>query len=434
MRRLSAAARLYIAVVVLAAAILVVILLLNTDPPIADRAILALALGILVAAANLFPLTFAYKRNVSLDSAVIFAAVLLFDPGIAVLIAGLGCLAGDLSSSRKRAWGLVQIVFNASQTTLQAGAGALVLMLAGWNHARPVTDQGTLGILMAVVAAFVMYIVNTMLVAIVVGLESGQAPLSVWRQSADIILAEQLSEFALGLLAAIVIGPHSLALPLLIFPAIAVYYSLERHVQLRRQTIAAVESMADMVDIRDPYTANHSRRVAEYSRALATELGLRPEEIDLVERAARVHDLGKIMVDAAVLTKRGKLTSDDEHQLRQHPITGAQILSRFPQFSLATSYVRHHHERMDGTGYPDGLKGDDIPFGARIIAVADAFDSMSMARPYRSGLPMEVVLSELALYRGSQWDERIVDTLTTLIEKERILVPRGAKTSHSAVI
>ena len=427
MQKLSSAARFYIAVVVIATAILVAALLSKTNPPDADPTLLALALGILVAVANLFPLPFAYRRNVSLDSAVIFAAVLLFDSGIAVLIAGLGCLAGDLISSRKRAWGLVQIVFNASQTALQAGVGALVLMLAGWNHADYVTDQGTLGILMAVVAAFVMYMANTILVAIVVGLESGQAPLAVWRQSADIVLAEQLSEFALGLLAAIVIGPYPLALPLLIFPAIAVYYSLERHVQLRRQTIAAVESMADMVDIRDPYTANHSR-------ALATELGLRPEEIDLVERAARVHDLGKIMVDAAVLTKRGKLTSDDEQQLRQHPIIGAQILSRFPQFSLATSYVRHHHERMDGSGYPDGLKGADIPMGARIIAVADAFDSMSMARPYRCGLSMEVVLSELAHYRGSQWDEQIVDTLTILIERERISVPRGANTSHPAVI
>ena len=427
MQKLSSAARFYIAVVVIATAILVAALLSKTNPPADDPTFLALALGILVAVANLFPLPFAYRRNVSLDSAVIFAAVLLFDSGIAVLIAGLGCLAGDLISSRKRAWGLVQIVFNACQTALQAGVGALVLMLAGWNHADYVTDQGTLGILMAVVAAFVMYMANTILVAIVVGLESGQAPLAVWRQSADIVLAEQLSEFALGLLAAIVIGPYPLALPLLIFPAIAVYYSLERHVQLRRQTIAAVESMADMVDIRDPYTANHSR-------ALATELGLRPEEIDLVERAARVHDLGKIMVDAAVLTKRGKLTSDDEQQLRQHPIIGAQILSRFPQFSLATSYVRHHHERMDGSGYPDGLKGADIPMGARIIAVADAFDSMSMARPYRCGLSMEVVLSELAHYRGSQWDEQIVDTLTILIERERISVPRGANTSHPAVI
>ncbi len=433
MQRLSPAARLYITVIVLVTAILAAVLLLETKPPEADHTVLALALGILVATANLFPLTFAHKHRVSLDSAVIFAAVLLFDPGIAVLIAGLGCLAGDVVLSRARARS-AEILFNASQTALQAGVGALVLMLAGWNHTDLVTDQGALRILMTVVAAFAMYMVNTMLVAGMVALRSGQAPLSIWKQSSEIIQAEQFSEFALGLLAAIVLGPYLLALPLLIFPAIAVYYSLERHVQLRRQTIAAVESMADMVDIRDPYTANHSRRVAEYSRALATELGLRPEEIDLVERAARVHDLGKIMVDAAVLTKRGKLTSDDEQQLRQHPITGAQILSRFPQFSLATSYVRHHHERMDGTGYPDGLKGDDIPLGARIIAVADAFDSMSMARPYRGGLPMEVVLAELERHRGSQWDEQIVDKLTTLIERERISVPRGVKTSHPAVV
>nr|MDQ3328398.1 HD-GYP domain-containing protein [Chloroflexota bacterium] len=429
MKRLRPAARLYILVVVVAALISTLRLLVATDPLTPNNAALALVFGVLVATVNLFPLSFAYKRRMSLDSAVIFAAVLLFDPGIAILIAGLGCFAGDAISSRLRAWS-PEMVFNASQTALQAGAGALVLILAGWDHTQLVHEQGLPRLLMTIVAAFIMYMVNTMLVAGVIGLQSGQAPFSVWRQSTDLIHGEQLSEFALGLLAAVVLGRHPWALPLLIFPAIAVYHSLERHVQLRRNTIAAVESMADIIDIRDPYTANHSRRVAEYSRELATALGLGPDEIDLVETAARVHDVGKTVVDVSVLTKQGKLTNEEWHQLRQHPITGAQILSRFPQFSHATTFVRHHHERIDGLGYPDGLKGDQIPLGARIIAVADAFDAMSCARPYRSALANSVVLTELRQHRGTQWDAHIVDTLMALVERERILVPRGVETAH----
>jgi len=433
MKRLRPAARLYISVVVVAALTIALGLLLDTQPLTPESAVLAVVFGVLVATVNLFPLPFAYKRRMSLDSAVIFAAVLLFDPGIAILIAGLGCFAGDAISSRLRAWS-PEMVFNASQTALQAGAGALVLMLAGWDHTQFVHEQGLIRLLMAIVAAFAMYMVNTMLVAGVIGLQSGQAPFSVWRQSTDLIHGEQLSEFALGLLAAVILGRHPWALPLLIFPTVAVYHSLERHVQLRRQTIAAVESMADIVDIRDPYTANHSRRVAEYARELATALGLGPEEIDLVESAARVHDVGKTVVDVAVLTKHGKLTSKEWNQLRQHPITGVQILSRFPQFSLATTYVRHHHERIDGLGYPDGLKGDQIPLGARIITVADAFDAMSCARPYRSALPTPMVLAELALHRGTQWDEHIVDVLVALIESEHIRLPRGVETSRPATI
>jgi len=317
-----------------------------------------------------------------------------------------------------------EAVFNTAQATLQAGAGGLVLLLGGWDGSVPQFDQPRRWLLVAC-AAGAMHLVNTLSVATIIGLQSRQSPLMVWRRNVGLDAVEHLAQLVLGLLTAVVTDGHPWALPLLLVPALAVYRSTERNQLLRTQTMDAVEALADVVDLRDPYTADHSRRVADYARALATGLGLSPDEIDLVERAARVHDVGKVVVDIDVLTKEGRLTADEWEQLRRHPGTGATILSRFPQFALATGFVRHHHERWDGHGYPDGLAGSKIPLGARIIAVADSFDAMASARPYRAQLPLGTVLEEFRRGRGVQWDDRIVAEFLDLVHAGQIAAPQN---------
>ncbi len=421
MGQLRLSVRLYISAVALTTLALLSFTLSTVPSLEPDQVVIAIILSALVATVNLFPLRFAYRSSLSLDTSVVFTAVLLYDPGTAMLIAGAGSLLGDLI--RKRFRDLHHgIGFNASQTMLQAGFSGLVLASTGWDSSL-LLQQPVWKLLMIVVAAGTMHLVNTLLVATIVSLEIGQSPLSVWKQSAGLISSQQLSEFMLGVLGAVIVTLHSVALPLLLFPALALYHALDRHLQLRNQTMAAVEALADMVDVRDPYTANHSRRVGQYACELARALGLTPDEADLVERAGRVHDIGKMTVDRSVLTKQGTLSEEDWEQLRQHPVTGAEMLSRFPHFALATSYVRSHHERVDGKGYPDGLIGEQIPLGARIIAVADAFDCMTTARPYRAGLPLSVVRSELLKHRGIQWDAHIVDVLLELMEQGQIELP-----------
>jgi HD-GYP domain-containing protein (c-di-GMP phosphodiesterase class II) len=156
-----------------------------------------------------------------------------------------------------------------------------------------------------------LLLVNTVAVSIIVGLQSGLSPLNVWRESIQFGSAEELALLALGLLGAVVVDVHTWALLILLLPAIVVYRSLERYIQLRQQTLDAVEALADIVDLRDPYTANHSRRVALYARDLATALGLEPDEVDLIERVARVHDVGKVIVDLEVLAKEGGPSSSN---------------------------------------------------------------------------------------------------------------------------
>lgn len=389
-----------------------------------ERVLLAVAFTGLMTLAYVFPLHFAFKTKLTLDTSVIFASVLLFEPGMAMLVTGAGTILGQ--TIRREPW--VQSLFNGSQTILQAGAGGLLLVLVGWEHQTLRFNQPD-QVVMVATAAAALLIVNTAAVAIIVGLQSGLSPLKVWYESIQFGAAEELALLALGLLGAVVVNVHPWTLPILFLPAVVVYRSLERYIQLRQQTLDAVESLADIVDLRDPYTAHHSRRVAVYARDLATTLDLDPDEVELIERVARVHDIGKVVVDREVLTKAGRLSDDEWAQLKQHPVSGSEILSQFPLFVLGASYVRHHHESFDGKGYPDGISGEQIPLGARIIAVADSLDAMASARPYRKALPTDVVLSELQRGRGTQWDARVVDALLQLVEEGRISLSPDPETS-----
>lgn len=423
MRDLRPAAIRYIALLVAITVVVTALAVSQVMLPSIGHLLLAATFAALAVVATSFPVHFGFKSKISLETSVLFAALLLFDPGIAIAIALVGSALGDLVTRRPTS----ELLFNAAQLALQTAAAALLLQSAGWQPTDP--DFAQVSHIVAIGgAAGVMTILNVMAVVLMISVQSGLSPRSLLREVGSFDLLEELTQFGLGLLAAITIADYPWTLVIFGLLAYAVFRSSERQVQLRDQTIEALTRLADAIDLRDPYTANHSRRVGIYARELAISLNLSPDEIDVVERAARVHDIGKIIVDLAVLTKDGRLDDDDWVQLKQHPGTGADVLSRFPEFTLATAYVRHHHESLDGTGYPDGLRGDAIPLGARIIAVADSFDAMASARPYRRALPSDVVLAEFQKKRGVQWDAQVVDALLGLVDAGRITFPGSAST------
>lgn len=162
---------------------------------------------------------------------------------------------------------------------------------------------------------------------------------------------------------------------------------------------------------RDPYTYGHCRRVARNARLLAEAAGLNTYERKVVEYSSVFHDLGKIAIPDSVLLKPGKLTPEEQAIIRIHPIKSAEILqplSSIPFFRAVLPGVRHHHERLDGKGYPDRIAGDAIPLVARIILIADTFDAMTTTRPYRQGLPFEIAYKELFQFAGRQFDPQLV--------------------------
>ena len=186
--------------------------------------------------------------------------------------------------------------------------------------------------------------------------------------------------------------------------------------QMQRAIYQSLLGLANALEAKDPYTRGHSERVAALSRRLASALGLAPSVVDVVGQAGLLHDIGKIGVPEAILRKPGPLSDDERQVMRAHPVIGAQIVAPFEFFQDAARVIRHHHERWDGSGYPDKLAGGAIPLEARIVAVADVFDALTSARSYRPALTAAAAAGVLRQEAGRTLDETIVAALLGVLE------------------
>ena len=186
---------------------------------------------------------------------------------------------------------------------------------------------------------------------------------------------------------------------------------------LEQSALDAVESLNATVDAKDPYTAGHSQRVQRIAIALGKELGLEREQLDVLRFAGLFHDIGKIGVPDAILTKPDRLTELEFEIVKRHPEDGARIVGRLHRLDAAVPAVLHHHERWDGRGYPRGLRGDGIPLEASIVGLADAVDAMTTDRPYSAARSLEDATDEVVLNRGTQFAPAVVDAFVTLVER-----------------
>ena len=189
--------------------------------------------------------------------------------------------------------------------------------------------------------------------------------------------------------------------------------------QLQRSICQSLLGLANALEAKDPYTRGHSERVGALARRLATALGMPANEADTVAQAGLLHDIGKIGVPEAVLRKRGPLADDEWEMMRRHPIVGAQIVAPFDFFETGALAIRHHHERWDGSGYPDRLVGASIPAGARVVAVADVYDALTSDRPYRAALSPPAALELIIRQAGTTLDAGVVGALVEALALDR---------------
>ncbi|MDX6491732.1 MAG: hypothetical protein QOD43_1977 [Gaiellaceae bacterium] len=180
------------------------------------------------------------------------------------------------------------------------------------------------------------------------------------------------------------------------------------------------------IEARDPYTRGHSTRVTELAEAVAQRLGWSEERIASLRVGGPLHDIGKLAVSDEVLCKEGRLDDDELAQIREHPKIGAKLLLRVTSLREAIPYVLYHHERWDGTGYPSGKAGEEIPVEARVLAIADAFDAMTSDRPYRSALSREEALAEVERCAGTQFDPKIARVFLEVFGETEAELPRAA--------
>ena len=196
----------------------------------------------------------------------------------------------------------------------------------------------------------------------------------------------------------------------------------KRKKNIEEMSLQLMQMLSTTIEAKDEYTKGHSHRVAEYSVLIARELGWNEKELSNLKNAAHLHDIGKIAIPDTILNKPSKLSEEEFSIIKEHTIIGANILKNISLIDHVQEIVRNHHERYDGNGYPDGLKGKEIPLHARIVAVADSYDAMSFQRIYRNQLPPEKIIQELENNKGTQFDPEITDIFLKLLREDRIHV------------
>ena len=391
--------------------------------------ILALALLTIAAAvAHLFTVTLPRVRTAhfTIDTAIIISVAVVFGPA-AVVWSSLVSTA--LAKTVLRApW--VKVVFNASQFSLTYGAAAAVYY-ALWNG--PPLANFWPAIPAAIALGGLYFLLNTGLVFLIVSLAERTPFLRLWQLNARHVVVHDGIMVAVGLVFSILWTYNRWTIPLVLPLVLVLYQSMSAVGKMARETKEALLTLAGVIDRRDCQTFIHSERVAEYAAWICGQLGLPGDETEVIVYAARLHDLGKVGVPDGLLLKPGKLTPEEQAQFRRHPDIGAEIIAQFPIFREGTEIVRCEHEWYNGQGYPQGLRGDAIPLGSRIIAVADAYEAMTTDRPYRKALPEEVAVAQLLQGRGTQFDPLAVQAFLAALQQRRqmpVAATSAAAMSH----
>lgn len=344
----------------------------------------------------------------TLDFVPQLGAVLLLGPGSAGLLTALTWTIYQFLLTDKP---FHKAAFNVGQFVLAVSLSGIAYVLLGGNVSLSAFSAADS--LPAFGGAALTYFgVNSSSVAYIISLSERKQLSQVWRDLSLLPLLFDLVMSSLALLvAAVYVAWGPLALLAGLVPIIGLRYSYGVNLELKQLNRDLLRVLINTIEAQDPYTSGHSLRVAEGALALANALNLSVRERRRIETAALLHDIGKI--DSAfrdILKKSGELTEEDWNLIRRHPQRGVELVQDIRSMDdEILEYILYHHERYDGTGYPEGLKGENIPLGARIIMVSDSIDAMVTARPYRDALDLDTVRGELERHNGDQFDPRLVE-------------------------
>ena len=411
MRELPPRARLYVLTVVLVAFAGVLVAASGFEGSVFE----VVAFTALYGAVTYFGTVTARGMRVSVGFIVALASVAVVGPHAAGIIGLAGALSPVEGSQ------LTKRVFNAAQFSLAAlGAAVMFAYLLGGDPRTGLLDRGSVGrvLVAAVAAALVYYAINVALVAGVLTLTTGLSLGRVWVGSLSPIVVAYVGYGMLGLLMAQLYEEVGVVAALLFLaPMLVARAAFANYAQLRETYDSTVRALVQAVETKDYYTRGHSERVSRVTEMIAREWGMREDRVQVIRIAGMLHDVGKLGVPTKILQKQGKLNQLEFEAIKLHPLRGYEMLCEIDFLTEALSGVYHHHERLDGRGYPMGLQDDEIPEFARIIMVADAFDSMTSTRSYRLAKTVDEAVAELRRCETIQFDTRVVDCLVAAVKK-----------------
>jgi len=360
-----------------------------------------------------------------IGSSVVFipflAAVLLFPPPWPAAIALMTGIVSQILVRRKT---LVRAAFNTAQYMVLVELGRLAYVSLGGHVGF---DKVQMSFVAFAALVIVFFVVNQVAVSLAVFLTTEIPFREAWNKIAGSSLLYDLVSSSLAIvLAYLYIHFQILGLAALVLPLFFIRHMYQMNLQVERVNRELLELMVKSIEARDPYTSGHSVRVAEYARQIAREAGLPPKLVDQIGTAALLHDVGKIYEEfAPLLRKEGRLTPEERMLMEGHPVRSAELASTIAEFrGKVQTDIRNHHENYDGTGYPDGLVGENIPIGSRIIMVADTLDAMTTDRPYRKALSLSKALEEMTRHSGRQFDPQLVELVKKSPGIRRLLGPQ----------
>lgn len=354
--------------------------------------------------------------SISVSTPITFASIVIFGAYPAAWMEAVSAIVVEGLVSRRP---LEKIFFNVPVLALSTGLAGMVF------ESLPYSDQlpSPLFLIPLVICGVVHWLVNTSLVSTIIGLSDGRNPWRIWQSNYFWNLRHLVAFVPLTAIIILVYrftAPWTLAL--FIIPLLLLRYAYRLYLDMKETHIATLTALTTALDAKDAYTHGHSYRVSRYALLLGRALGLSAKRMELLEYAALLHDIGKIGVSGEIISKSGKLTNEEYEAMKAHPAVGAQIIERLKFLKEGAQIVKYHHERPDGRGYPDGLKGEEIPFEARILQVCDTLDAMTSTRSYRTARSIEDCIEEFIKYRGTQFDPEVVDALVGLYRRGELVL------------
>ena len=360
----------------------------------------------------------AYNWEISSSISICLASVFILGPHLAVITVFLTSLISELllrlsSDESDENTGLVPISFNVSQLVITVTLAGLFLSLFG----RDSLQLGGFFDFVLAIAVFVIYLVANL--SFVTGIVSITTTKPFFPSLGNSMRQFLIQYVVLCVSALLLTALHSIStwhVFLALFPLALVHISFREYVKLQTEARNTFERISQLLDARDHYTAVHSEGVAELAVKIGTEMGLGQRAIEQINVAAHVHDIGKIAIPDAILLKPGKLDEDEWVKMREHPVISAELIAGIEIYSSVANAVRHEHERWNGTGYPDGLKGEQIPLFSRIISAADIYNALTTDRPYRDAFSLKKARQMIEEMTEIELDPTVADALIRVID------------------
>ncbi len=382
----------------------------------------SIILGISIIIADAYPIVYFPEREnqaeITISLALTLAMAFILPPLYCIITEAIANTVDEIliikkkNFSRPKEWH--KILFNTLYLSIVVGITSIVFHIL-YSKRLPFLSRHNIVALL--IGGIVYFLVETFILFALLSHLNHAWFWQFWWENIKAVKLEFLTLFPLGYLIIFIYIKDFWVAILLIPLFIAIYFASQEKVQIIDQSEKTLYALAKLEDDKFPDTMAHSLRVRNLAEILCEKIGIGSKEKEIIAKAANLHDIGKISIPDIIINKPSKLSEEEFTKIKEHPINGADLVSHLTYFENGEKYIRYHHERWDGRGYPEGLKGKDIPLGARIISIVDSFDAMISNRPYKKAKTIIEALEEIKKEGGRQFDPKIATVFVDMIKK-----------------